>query len=116
MNEKTLAQSEANRAAKDWWEGLTWEERIAAHRQATLTPVAPKATNVVNLPVITRLDLPPERVLASAAELEFERVTVIGVTADGFEYFAASAADGGSSLWDMERAKMHLLTIGENNG
>lgn len=73
-------------------------------------------TNVVNLPVITALDLPPERLLATASEESFERITIIGVTSDGDEYFAASAADGGTALWDMERAKLRLLTIGENNG
>lgn len=67
--------------------------------------------NVVILPVVTRLDIQPSRILDAAQSEEFEQVVVIGRTADGDEYFASSAADGGDVLWMIERAKLHLLQI-----
>lgn len=69
--------------------------------------------NVVNFTGVTRLDRDPKRVIDEAGALEFERVIVIGVTADGGEYVSASAADGGTFLWDIERAKLRLLRMGD---
>ena len=67
---------------------------------------------VIMLPVITRLDLPPERILAAATEDGLEQAVVIGTTKDGEFYFASSVADGGSVLWLLEIAKKRLLEIG----
>jgi len=67
--------------------------------------------NVVEFDGISRLQIPPERILARAAKENFERVLVIGVTAAGEEYFASSEPDGGSCLWDIERAKLSLLRV-----
>lgn len=64
---------------------------------------------VIDLPVITTLDLDPKRVLSAASKEDFERVIVIGILQDGEEYVSASAADGGTVLWDVERAKLRLL-------
>lgn len=72
-----------------------------------------KDDNVVYLPVVTCLDVPAERVLNHALQHEFERVVVIGVTTDGSEYFSSSCPDGGSVLWDLERAKLNLLRMGD---
>ena len=47
---------------------------------------------------ITRLDLPPERILQMAIEADLEGVIVIGYTKDGEEYAASSYADGGTVL------------------
>lgn len=69
-------------------------------------------SNIIDLPVITTLDTNPSRVLAKAAETAFERVVIVGVTETGERFFAASAADGGSVLWDIEQAKRSLLQIG----
>ena len=63
---------------------------------------------VVDLPVITCLDLDPDRVI-DRAKGKLARVMVIGVDKDGEEYFASSCADGGVCVWDLERAKLKLL-------
>lgn len=63
---------------------------------------------VVELNVITRLDLPPDRLL-EGAKGKLESVIIIGYTEDGEEYFASSKADGGTCLWLIERYKAALL-------
>lgn len=60
------------------------------------------------LDVITRLDIPAERVLEQALG-KLEKVVVMGYDKDGEEYFASSMADGGDVLWLMERLKQQLL-------
>lgn len=67
--------------------------------------------NVQTLPGMTRLDLAPANVLAAAAEHGLTSVVVIGRTAAGEEYFAASQADGGDVLWALERCKKALLAV-----
>ena len=69
--------------------------------------------NVVVLPVITRLDIPPERVLNAALAEDLDRVVVIGRKKDGSYYFSSSTADGAEVLWQMERAKLALLHAGQ---
>ncbi|MGO4449107.1 hypothetical protein AB4Y96_09285 [Phyllobacterium sp. TAF24] len=71
-------------------------------------------SNVVDLPVITTLDIDPDRVLTKAVS-QLERVMVIGVDKNGDEYFASSAADGGTCLWDLECVKMKLLRIADRD-
>lgn len=66
--------------------------------------------DVVELDVITKLDIPPERVLKGALEIELESVVIVGHTKDG-EYFASSIADGPEVLWMLERAKKAILEI-----
>ena len=65
--------------------------------------------NVTDLPVVTTLDLNPDRVLAQAQGECPEGVVVVGWDADGELYFASSLADGGSVLWLFEHAKRELL-------
>jgi hypothetical protein len=65
--------------------------------------------DVVVLPVVTCLDLPPERVLQAALEAGLTEVIIVGYAADGSEYFASSVGDGGDVLWHLERAKLRLL-------
>lgn len=65
--------------------------------------------DVVELNVVTTLDLDPARMLANVSKNNFQRVIVIGVLEDGSEFVSASAADGGTFLWDIERAKLKLL-------
>lgn len=69
--------------------------------------------NVVSAGIQTRLDVPPSRILAGAAECGLESVVVIGYDADGGEYFASSAADGGDVLWLLERCKRALLSTAD---
>lgn len=67
--------------------------------------------NVITLPVITRLDLDPQRVLEGALEAGLTGVVILGYDAAEEEYFAASYADGGDVLWLLERLKMKLLRM-----
>jgi hypothetical protein len=64
---------------------------------------------VIDLPVITRLNIDPDRVLNRAVG-ECETVIVFGYTHAGEEYFASSVADGGTVLWLLERMKKQILS------
>jgi len=64
---------------------------------------------VINLETITRLDLPPERILNAALEAGLQCVVIVGFCEDGEEYFASSIAGGPEVLWHLERAKLKLL-------
>lgn len=66
--------------------------------------------NVVELNLITKLDIPVERVLKNVPrDLDF--VIVIGEEEDGTVYFASSKASGPDVLWAMEKAKLALLNV-----
>ena len=69
--------------------------------------------DVVDLPVVTRLDLEPKRVLAAAGKVDLATVIVIGLEANGDEYFASSEPDAGNVLWLLERMKLKLLRIAD---
>lgn len=71
------------------------------------------SAEVIDLPVVTRLDLDPQRVLAAAVEAGLTEVVIIGLDPDGNEYFAASQAQGPEVLWHLERAKLRLLRMVE---
>ena len=60
---------------------------------------------------ITRLDLPPDRILEQAIGKELQGVVVLAYDKDGEEYFCSSYADGGTVLWMIERAKLRLLQV-----
>ncbi|WP_421849869.1 hypothetical protein [Oricola sp.] len=68
--------------------------------------------DIIELPVITSLPTDPARILDRAPR-DMARVLVIGKTADGEFYFAASDPDGGTMLWDMERARYKLMQLVE---
>jgi len=70
---------------------------------------------VVVLDLVTRLDLPPERVLNGALGENLKRVVVVGEYDDGTEYFASSVADGPDVLWALERAKLKLLRLADQD-
>lgn len=72
------------------------------------------ADNVTLFPGITTLPIDPERIIEQAAKQTFERVLIIGLTDDGDEYVAASDPDGGTFLWDIERAKLKLLRVADH--
>lgn len=63
---------------------------------------------------ITRLDLPPDRILEGAIG-KLDSVVLLGYDKDGEEYFASSIADGSDVVWLIERAKLELLTITEGD-
>lgn len=68
---------------------------------------------IINLPIVTTLDVSPERILEAATREQFEDVIVIGRTRSGQEYFASSSPDGGVVIWRLERAKLQLLRMGD---
>ena len=69
---------------------------------------------VINLPCITRLDLPCDKLLEEAIG-QMDEVVIIGFDKDGDYYFASSKADGSNVLWHLEMAKKHLLEIGDGS-
>lgn len=64
--------------------------------------------DVVTFRGITKLDLPPDRILEDAVG-KLQGVVILGYTKDGDEFFASSYADGGNVLWLLERLKKQLL-------
>lgn len=69
--------------------------------------------DVVDLPMITTIDLDPQRVLAAAAKVDFDAVIIVGWKKDGDEFFSSSCSDGGDAVWLLERAKLKLLRIAD---
>ncbi len=66
-------------------------------------------SNVVDLPVVTTLDLRPEKVLKAALEANLDSCVIIGYSEDGNEYFVSSIADGADVNWLLDRAKHKLM-------
>lgn len=69
---------------------------------------------VVDFDGITTLSLDPDRLLQKAIG-QLERVIIIGIDKEGAEYFASSEADGGCVVWDLERAKLKLLRLADDD-
>lgn len=65
---------------------------------------------VIPLGGVTRLDLPPDRIL-EGAKGQLEGVVVMGWDKDGGQYFASSLADGGDVLWLLESCKKALMNF-----
>lgn len=65
---------------------------------------------LIDLPVITRLDTDPDRVLSKALG-QLTEVVVVGTDKDGQFYFAGSRASGPETLWMLEEARMRLVQI-----
>ena len=80
---------------------------------ADLHAVPESPDNVVELDMITRLDIPPERILNGALKADLEQAFVIGWGRDGELYTASSFANGPELLWMIELAKKRLLAIGD---
>lgn len=71
--------------------------------------------DVVDLNIVTRLDVDPRRVIDGAAASDLRSVVILGYTEDGDEYFASSIADGADVVWLLERSKHKLMTITDQN-
>ena len=56
------------------------------------------------------------RVIAAAAGAGLTEVVIIGVDADGDEYFASSQSQGPDALWHLERAKWRLMKMADEMG
>ena len=67
--------------------------------------------DVIMLNNITTLDIPPERVLDKAREMNLKHIVICGYTQDEDEYFASSVSSGPDVLWLLERCKIALLNI-----
>lgn len=66
---------------------------------------------LIYLNMVTRLNLPPDRVLEEAiGKFSESGVVIMGWTKDDELYFASSIADGGTVLWLLETCKKRLLT------
>ena len=57
---------------------------------------------------VTRLDLPPDRIL-EAAKGKMEGVVIVGFDKDGEVYAASSYADGGRVMWLLEACKTKMM-------
>lgn len=67
--------------------------------------------NVVTAPIVSRLDEPVERSFERAREAGLTSVVIMGYDKNGQEFFSSSIADGGAVLWLIERHKLGLLTV-----
>jgi hypothetical protein len=66
-------------------------------------------SNVVNLPVVTRLNLNADRTLESLIG-KLEGFVLAGYDREGIEFFSSTYADGGDALWLLKRCEMALLS------
>ena len=69
---------------------------------------------VVEFDGLTTLSLDPDRLLQEAMG-QLQRVIIIGIDKEGEEYFASSEPDGGTAVWDLERAKLKLLRLADDD-
>lgn len=67
-------------------------------------------TKVIPFTGITKLDLPPDRIL-EAAQGKLEGVIILGFDLEGDEHFASSYADAGTVIYLLERCKAELLKV-----
>lgn len=67
---------------------------------------------VVDLDVLTTLDIPAEKVLTGALQLGLAQAVVIGFDEEGNLYFASSQGSNAETLYLMELAKRELLEPG----
>lgn len=65
---------------------------------------------IVEFTGITKLDIPPDRILSKAIG-NMSQCVIIGYDKEGELYFASSQADGGEVLWLLELAKKELLNV-----
>ena len=71
--------------------------------------------DVVDINCETTLDIPAEKILDAAKEAKLKHVIVIGEYEDGEEYFTCSVSDSALVVWMLERAKLELLTMADED-
>lgn len=64
--------------------------------------------NVEQLNVLTTHDISPTSIIADAHNAGLKEVVIVGMLDDGTEYFASSIADGGTSMYYLQRG-IHKL-------
>jgi len=70
---------------------------------------------VVPLGNITRLNIPPDRVLKAAiGEFDDDGVVIMGWDKNGELYFASSIASGATVVWLLEACKRRLMEPGDD--
>jgi hypothetical protein len=69
--------------------------------------------NVVQFPGITFHDIPVDQILDGAKAAKLTKVTIFGETENGDVYIASSVSYLPDMLWDIEQAKMSVLTAGQ---
>ena len=69
-----------------------------------------KSAEIIISPVITKLDVPPDRILGAAIG-KLQEVVIIGFDKNGNEWLASSEADCSNALYHLERAKYKLMKI-----
>lgn len=67
--------------------------------------------DVVDLRVVSYLDLPSERIIKWAGEADLDHAVVLGWKKDGGFYFASSYAAAPEVLYLLEWAKKQLLEV-----
>ena len=65
---------------------------------------------VIIAPVITKLNIPADRILQAAIG-EMDECVIIGTDKDGNDYFASNRSDAGTVIYHCERAKHRLMQI-----
>ena len=65
--------------------------------------------DLVFLRTTTTQDIPPERVIAGAGEVEFKSLVIVGELAVGGLYFASSAGNPALTNWLLSQAQFQLL-------
>jgi hypothetical protein len=94
------------------------EEESVGERCYTCFEPMPCAAhaNVEPLNIVTSNDVDPVRILAGAHNRGLEIVVVVGMTKDGNEYFASSAADAAESSWLLQRGihKLNRIVDGDD--
>lgn len=70
------------------------------------------SAKVIELPVVTKLSLDPNRILAKAQD-QLSVAVVVGYRNDGSLYFASSEPSGPEVVWLLEKAKAELFKIVE---
>lgn len=84
--------------------------RILLRKWKKMSHLSVARPKVVNLDVVTSLNIPANRVLEAAID-KLEGVVIMGRQPDGEYYFASSIADGGTVLWMWEKLKHKLMKV-----
>ena len=68
-------------------------------------------SNVVELDVETTVDIPPKKILESAADFNLTEVLVIGTTEDGDLFFSSSSSDVRDVTWLLSNIQNKILNM-----
>lgn len=71
--------------------------------------------NVAIFPGVTPLDFDADVMLDAAKKADLESVVIVGYTKEGAEFFSSSISSGPEVLWMLERARMELLRVADDD-